>query len=143
VFWVLKRVAPSLETRRAGLVDGRHTPTLFALRDLRKDVDLAMALFDGSAAHTPLTHWSRERVEVEAAASPDLDISAVARLYRQGPSLADPAAAVPLVASRWVNAMIAGAVRRRRSCVAARVRSTKLSRRRASRQRGGTGDERI
>ena len=43
VFFVLKRVAPSLAARQAGL-EGHHTPTLFALRDLRKDVDLAMTL---------------------------------------------------------------------------------------------------
>ena len=86
VFWVLKRVAPALEARRAGLVEGRHTPTLFALRDLGKDVDLAMALYGASAAETPLTRWSRDQVDAAAAATPDLDISAIAQLYRQTPS---------------------------------------------------------
>ena len=43
-----------------------------------------MALYDASAARTPLTRWSRERVDAAAAATPDLDISAVAQLYRQG-----------------------------------------------------------
>lgn len=84
VFWVLKRVVPSLEARRAGLVDDRHTPPLFALRDLRKDVDLALALFGRSAALTPLTRSSSELVTAAAAATPDLDISAVVRPYRQG-----------------------------------------------------------
>ena len=99
VFFVLKRVAPSLEARQAGLVEGRHTPTLFALRDLRKDVDLAMALYGESAAQTPLTRRSREQVDAAAAATPDLDISAVAELYRKVPSGADPAAAALLVAN--------------------------------------------
>jgi 3-hydroxyisobutyrate dehydrogenase-like beta-hydroxyacid dehydrogenase len=98
VFFVLNRVAPSLEPRRAGL-EGHDTPTLFALRDLRKDVDLAMALYGASPARTPLTRLSREQVDAAAGATPDLDISAVARLYRQGPSGGDPAAAAGLVAN--------------------------------------------
>jgi 3-hydroxyisobutyrate dehydrogenase-like beta-hydroxyacid dehydrogenase len=83
VFWVLNRVAPSLEPRRAGLVEDRHTPPLFALRDLRKDVDLALALFGSSDALTPLTESAGALVSAAAAATPDLDISAVARPYRQ------------------------------------------------------------
>ncbi len=87
VFFVLNRVAPSLGARQAGL-QGHDTPTLFAMRDLAKDVDLAMALYGTSAAQTPLTRWSRERVDAAAAATPDLDISAVAQLYRRSPSAA-------------------------------------------------------
>jgi 3-hydroxyisobutyrate dehydrogenase-like beta-hydroxyacid dehydrogenase len=97
VFFALKRVAPSLEARQAGL-EGHDTPTLFALRDLAKDVDLAMVLFRASAAKTPLTRWSREQVDAAAAATPDLDISAVARLYRFDSSRADSAAAAPSLA---------------------------------------------
>ena len=48
VFFVLARVAPSLQPRKAGL-EGYDTPRLFALRDLRKDVDLAMSLYGASA----------------------------------------------------------------------------------------------
>ena len=83
VFWVLKRVVPSLEARRAGLIEDRHTPPLFALRDLRKDLDLALALFGRSAAQTPLTRSSSELVSAAAAATPDLDISAVVRWLRR------------------------------------------------------------
>ena len=83
VFWVLKRVVPSLEARRAGLIEGRHTPPLFALRDLRKDVGLALALFGRSDALTPLTKSASVLVSAAAAVNPDLDISAVARPYRQ------------------------------------------------------------
>jgi 3-hydroxyisobutyrate dehydrogenase-like beta-hydroxyacid dehydrogenase len=93
VFWVLSRVAPVLESRRPGLIEGRHTPTLFAMRDLHKDLDLALTLFGESAAQTPLTRWSSERVGAAAAATPDLDISAVARAYREaGRAPAIPAA---------------------------------------------------
>ena len=83
VFWVLTRFVPALEAKRAGYLEDRHTPPMFALRDLRKDLDLALGLFDRSGAHTPLTRSSSELVGAAAALTPDLDISAVARPYRQ------------------------------------------------------------
>ena len=89
VFWVLNRVVPSLEARRAGLLEDRHTPTMFALRDLRKDVDLAMVLFGRADAQTPLTRSSSELVSAAAAAMPYLDISAVVRPYRAAASSSD------------------------------------------------------
>jgi 3-hydroxyisobutyrate dehydrogenase-like beta-hydroxyacid dehydrogenase len=83
VFWVLKRLAPSLEARRAGLLEDRHAPPLFALRDLAKDLNLAMALFGGSASQVPLTGLAAELVGAAAAESPDQEITAVIRPYRQ------------------------------------------------------------
>jgi 3-hydroxyisobutyrate dehydrogenase-like beta-hydroxyacid dehydrogenase len=83
VFWVLERLVPSLEARRAGLIESRHTPPLFALRDLRKDVDLALALFSRSAASTPLTRSASALVNAAAASTPDLDISGIVLPYRQ------------------------------------------------------------
>jgi 3-hydroxyisobutyrate dehydrogenase/2-hydroxy-3-oxopropionate reductase len=83
VFWVLQRIAPALGARRAGFIENRHTPPMFALRDLRKDLDLALTLFGRSAAETPLTRSSSDVISAEAAVSPDLDISAVTRPYRQ------------------------------------------------------------
>jgi 3-hydroxyisobutyrate dehydrogenase-like beta-hydroxyacid dehydrogenase len=83
VFWVLKRLAPGIEPRRAGLIEDRHTPTLFALRDLQKDLGLAMALVAGSKVETPITRLASELVSAAATATPDLDISAVVRPYRQ------------------------------------------------------------
>jgi 3-hydroxyisobutyrate dehydrogenase-like beta-hydroxyacid dehydrogenase len=91
VFWVLQRIVPSLEGRRGGLVDGRHAPAQFALRDLRKDLDLAIAAFDES--QTPLTHAAAGLVRAAAARTPDLDISAVALPYRRVAQ--PPAADVP------------------------------------------------
>jgi 3-hydroxyisobutyrate dehydrogenase-like beta-hydroxyacid dehydrogenase len=101
VFWVLKRVVPSLEGRRAGLIEGRHTPPLFALRDLRKDVDLAQALFARSAALTPLTRSASALVTAAAVSTPDLDISGVALPYRQigHPPSAEAGTANPVAAS--------------------------------------------
>jgi 3-hydroxyisobutyrate dehydrogenase-like beta-hydroxyacid dehydrogenase len=83
VFWVLARIAPTLESRRAGYLDDRHTPTMFALRDLRKDLGLALPFFGRSSARIPLTRSASELVTAAAAATPDLDISAVVRPYRQ------------------------------------------------------------
>jgi 3-hydroxyisobutyrate dehydrogenase-like beta-hydroxyacid dehydrogenase len=82
VFWVLARLAPSLQMRRAGYVEGQHEPTLFALRDLRKDLDLALDLFHRSAAHVPTTALVRELLDEAAAEVGDLDISAVISRYR-------------------------------------------------------------
>ena len=81
MFWVLERFVPALEARRAGYLEDRHTPQ-FALRDLRKDLDLALALFAESSASTPLTYASSDLVTAAAAAMPYLDISAVIRPYR-------------------------------------------------------------
>jgi 3-hydroxyisobutyrate dehydrogenase-like beta-hydroxyacid dehydrogenase len=83
VFWVLQRVASGIEPRRAGLLEGHHTPPMFALRDLAKDVNLALPLFDRSGAQTPLTRSSGELVSAAAAMTPDADISAVVKPYRQ------------------------------------------------------------
>ena len=83
MFWVLKRIVPALEARRPGYLEGRYTP-LFALRDLRKDLDFALTLFATSGAATPLTHSSSELVAKAADANPDLDISAVVQPYRDG-----------------------------------------------------------
>jgi 3-hydroxyisobutyrate dehydrogenase-like beta-hydroxyacid dehydrogenase len=81
VFDVLARFVPSLAMRRAGYLEDRHEPTLFALRDLRKDLDLALHIFHQVDAHVPMTALVREWVDEAAAEDPDLDISAVIRRY--------------------------------------------------------------
>jgi 3-hydroxyisobutyrate dehydrogenase-like beta-hydroxyacid dehydrogenase len=82
VFWVLERLVPLLEARRSGYLAHHHDPALFAMRDLLKDLDLASGLFGASGATTPLTELSRTLVADVAWESPDLDISAVIRPYR-------------------------------------------------------------
>jgi 3-hydroxyisobutyrate dehydrogenase-like beta-hydroxyacid dehydrogenase len=82
-FDVLTRFVPSLAIRRAGYLEDRHQPTMFALRDLRKDLDLALSVFRRVDAHVPMTAFVRERVDEAAASDPDLDISAVIRRYAQ------------------------------------------------------------
>jgi 3-hydroxyisobutyrate dehydrogenase/2-hydroxy-3-oxopropionate reductase len=83
VFWVLERMAPLLAARRNGIVENRHEPTLFALRDLRKDLDLAVGLFEPSEIRTPMTAQARQLVATAASRYGDLDITAVERPYRQ------------------------------------------------------------
>jgi len=81
VFDLLTRFAPSLAARRAGYLEDRHEPTMFALRDLRKDLDLALAVFHRADAPVPITALVREWVDEAAAEDADLDISAVLRRY--------------------------------------------------------------
>ena len=84
VFWVLSRLVPSLELRRAGYVEGRHRPTLFAVRDLRKDLDLALGLFAKSGARTPVTTVARDIFTEASAESADLEITAVITCFQPG-----------------------------------------------------------
>jgi len=85
VFWATRRLAPGLDARRAGYLEDRHEPTLFALRDLAKDLNLAVGLFGGSNADVPLTHLARSLVTDVARVSGDLDISSVIRAFRSAP----------------------------------------------------------
>jgi 3-hydroxyisobutyrate dehydrogenase-like beta-hydroxyacid dehydrogenase len=93
VFWVLARLAPVIAARRPGFVEDRHEPTLFALRDLRKDLDLAIALFGQSAVQAPLTLKAQALVAAAASQDGELDITAVVRPYRQASLKPTPVAA--------------------------------------------------
>ena len=62
VSWVLERMAPLLAARRNGIVENHHEPTLFALRDLRKDLDLAVGLFGRSKVDAPPRRRRGEQV---------------------------------------------------------------------------------
>jgi 3-hydroxyisobutyrate dehydrogenase len=88
IFDVLVRFVPSLAMRRAGYLEDRHEPAMFALRDLRKDLDLALSTFHRADSHVPITALVREWVDEAAAEEADLDISAVIRRYRQRPDAA-------------------------------------------------------
>jgi 3-hydroxyisobutyrate dehydrogenase-like beta-hydroxyacid dehydrogenase len=83
VFWVLARLAPALEMRRAGYLDRRHEPTLFAVRDLRKDLDLALELFQRSKAEAPLITLVNSLVGEVVPEAGDLDITALITRYGQ------------------------------------------------------------
>jgi 3-hydroxyisobutyrate dehydrogenase len=89
VFWVLVRLCPALNARRDGYLRSAQMPTLFAVRDLMKDLDLALRLFHASGSSTPLVAVTRELINEVAIAAADLDISAVTGRYpRPGGNLA-------------------------------------------------------
>jgi 3-hydroxyisobutyrate dehydrogenase-like beta-hydroxyacid dehydrogenase len=85
VFWILGRFAPTLETRRPAYVEKELQPTMFALHDLRKDLDLALGVFHAEDAPAPMTAIARELVSQALAEFSDNDIGAIVRLYRRSP----------------------------------------------------------
>ena len=81
VFWILARTVPSLEVRRPAYVDGELQTTMFAMHDLRKDLDLALGLFHADDAPVPMTAIARELIGLALVEYSDQDIGAIARLY--------------------------------------------------------------
>jgi 3-hydroxyisobutyrate dehydrogenase-like beta-hydroxyacid dehydrogenase len=81
VFWVISRVAPVLNARKAGFVEHRYEPITFALRDALKDVRMATELYERVGAQAPLTGKVKELYEHAAKTAGDLDMSAIATVY--------------------------------------------------------------
>jgi 3-hydroxyisobutyrate dehydrogenase len=84
VFWALSRVAPGLKAREAGFLRNVHEPTMFAIRDMLKDLDLGLALYQpaqGSSSTVPLTSLTRELFARVALLTPNLDLSAIVNAY--------------------------------------------------------------
>ena len=81
VFWVISRVAPVLNARRAGFVEHRYEPITFALRDALKDVRMATELYERFGAQAPLTGKVKELFERAAKTVGDLDMSAISTVY--------------------------------------------------------------
>jgi len=88
VFWVLSRIAPVLNARKAGFVEHRYEPVNFALRDAVKDVRMALDLYERAGATTPITKTTKELYERAAKTAGDLDLSAIATLYERKPATA-------------------------------------------------------
>jgi 3-hydroxyisobutyrate dehydrogenase-like beta-hydroxyacid dehydrogenase len=84
VFWAILRFVPGLKAREAGFMRDKHEPTMFAVRDLVKDLALALGLYDRANAAVPLTRATRELFDETAEASSDLDISAIVTAYSSG-----------------------------------------------------------
>jgi 3-hydroxyisobutyrate dehydrogenase-like beta-hydroxyacid dehydrogenase len=78
VFSILVRFAPGLAAREHGFLHGQHTPTMFAVRDLVKDLDLALGVYAASGVPTPLIQQTRELFAETMRESADLDVSAIA-----------------------------------------------------------------
>jgi 3-hydroxyisobutyrate dehydrogenase len=81
VFWALVRFAPALKAREAGFMRGQHEPTMFAVRDLVKDLGLALELYKRANAAVPLTSEARDVFTETDAEWGDLDISAIVNAY--------------------------------------------------------------
>jgi 3-hydroxyisobutyrate dehydrogenase len=82
VLTVLTRIWPGLRLREAGFIKHVHEPTMFAMRDLLKDLDLALAFYRSAVpSDVPITSLTRELVAGVASAAPDLDISAIVNAY--------------------------------------------------------------
>jgi 3-hydroxyisobutyrate dehydrogenase-like beta-hydroxyacid dehydrogenase len=80
IFSILIRFAPGLAARERGFLQDQHTPTMFAVRDLLKDLDLGLRAYGEAGVPTPLTHEAHELFAGAMGESADLDISAVGRL---------------------------------------------------------------
>ena len=79
VFAIARRFAPGLAAREHGFLDDQHTPTMFAVRDLLKDLELGLRLYEAVGVSTPLTRDARDLYQQAMRESSDLDISAVVR----------------------------------------------------------------
>ena len=79
VFSILVRFAPGLAARERGFLHDQHTPTMFAVRDLVKDLDLGLRAYGEAGVATPLTRQAHELFAGAMGESADLDISAVGR----------------------------------------------------------------
>jgi 3-hydroxyisobutyrate dehydrogenase-like beta-hydroxyacid dehydrogenase len=77
VFSILVRFAPGLAARDRGFLHDQHTPTMFAVRDLVKDLDLGLRVYQEQGIPTPLTRQTRELYAETMGESADDDISAV------------------------------------------------------------------
>jgi 3-hydroxyisobutyrate dehydrogenase len=84
VFWALLRYAPGLKAREAGFIRDTHEPAMFAVRDLVKDLGLALDVYNRANAAVPLTREARALFAETATDSSDLDISAIVTAYSGG-----------------------------------------------------------
>jgi len=89
VWEVLTRLAPYLDARRAGYLEGRYDPVMFRLADMVKDLDLALEVYQEVGIDTPLSQTTRELFERAARDHGEEDLAAIAELWRQ------PVAAAP------------------------------------------------
>ena len=81
--WV-KRHAPYLETRQSGFLGGPYEPVTFALRDMLKDVDLSLELFNGKGNPMPILASVRGAFADVADEFGGSELTAVIERYKPG-----------------------------------------------------------
>src|SRR4029077_4664361 len=86
VFWVLSRMAPVLNGRKAAFLEHKYEPVSFALRDAVKDLRLALDLYKRTGATTPIMRATAELFERAAQSVGSLDMGAIASLYERQPA---------------------------------------------------------
>jgi 3-hydroxyisobutyrate dehydrogenase-like beta-hydroxyacid dehydrogenase len=82
VFAVLKRFVPYLEARRAGYLEGRYQPVTFAVKDIVKDLTLALRLFGENQSATPYTELSHTLYSEVAVEHANEEMSAINERFR-------------------------------------------------------------
>jgi 3-hydroxyisobutyrate dehydrogenase-like beta-hydroxyacid dehydrogenase len=80
--WVVRH-APYLEMRKSGYLGGAYEPVTFALKDMLKDVDLGLALFDGPDFPMPILEEVRKAFAEEVDEHGDEELTAVLERYRR------------------------------------------------------------
>src|SRR2546429_4567942 len=90
VWEVLTRLAPYLDARRAGYLEGRYDPVMFRLADMVKDLQLALGVYQEVGIDTPLSQTTPELYERAAHPHGESELVALAELVPQ-PAAAGPA----------------------------------------------------
>ena len=80
--WVVRHT-PYLEMRKSGYLGGPYEPLTFALRDMLKDVDLGLALFDGPDFRMPILDAVRQAYADVVDDHGDEELTAVLERYRR------------------------------------------------------------
>jgi 3-hydroxyisobutyrate dehydrogenase-like beta-hydroxyacid dehydrogenase len=79
--WVVRH-APYLEMRKSGFLGGPYQPVTFALKDMLKDVDLALGLFDGPDFPMPIVEEVQRAFAEVVDTHADEELTAVRERYR-------------------------------------------------------------
>lgn len=80
-FGIIERIMPYVRARKRGYTDHDHSAPLFFLKDLVKDLDLALALGHSAGATTPLIGLARELYAAAALDRPTDEVTAVIERY--------------------------------------------------------------
>jgi 3-hydroxyisobutyrate dehydrogenase-like beta-hydroxyacid dehydrogenase len=80
--WVARH-APYLEMRKSGYLGGPYEPVTFALKDMLKDVDLGLALFDGPEFPMPIVEAVRQAYAEVLDEHGEEELTAVIERYKR------------------------------------------------------------